>query len=160
MVLRNYVSTCNSTRRYIPEDQRRQVNICVIIISTLWAIASCGGIAPHIPNIGTRRWWVVSFTPRPLYPQGTAFSILWIGVWVGPECRSGRCGIQKKLCPSKESNPVRSQSVTWLSCPGPLITVYCWETTRLVSTWRQNPIHFTVRWQLWLTASVLYMRIL
>jgi hypothetical protein len=29
-----------------------------------------GGIAPRILDLGTRWKWVVSFTPRPLYPQG------------------------------------------------------------------------------------------
>jgi hypothetical protein len=28
-----------------------------------------GGVAPHILNLGTRWRWVVSFTPRLLYPQ-------------------------------------------------------------------------------------------
>jgi len=28
-----------------------------------------GGIAPRILDLSTRRRWVVSFTPRPLYPQ-------------------------------------------------------------------------------------------
>jgi hypothetical protein len=28
-----------------------------------------GGIAPRILNLGTRCRWVVSFTPRPLYPR-------------------------------------------------------------------------------------------
>jgi hypothetical protein len=28
-----------------------------------------GGIAPRILDLGTRWRWVVSFTPRPLYPQ-------------------------------------------------------------------------------------------
>lgn len=27
------------------------------------------GIAPHISNVGTRWKWVLSFTPRPPYPQ-------------------------------------------------------------------------------------------
>jgi hypothetical protein len=29
-----------------------------------------GGIAPRILDLGTRRRWVVSFTPRPFYSQG------------------------------------------------------------------------------------------
>jgi hypothetical protein len=29
-----------------------------------------GGIAPRILDFGTRWRWVVSFTSRPLYPQG------------------------------------------------------------------------------------------
>jgi hypothetical protein len=29
-----------------------------------------GGTAPHILDLGTKWRWVVSFTPRPLYPLG------------------------------------------------------------------------------------------
>jgi len=29
-----------------------------------------GAITPRILDLGTRRRWVVSFTPRPLYLQG------------------------------------------------------------------------------------------
>jgi hypothetical protein len=29
-----------------------------------------GGIAPRILHLGTRWRWVISFSPRPLYPQG------------------------------------------------------------------------------------------
>jgi len=29
-----------------------------------------GDIAPRIPNLGARWRWVVSFTPRLLYPRG------------------------------------------------------------------------------------------
>jgi hypothetical protein len=29
-----------------------------------------GCTAPRILDLGTRRRWAVSFTPRPLYPQG------------------------------------------------------------------------------------------
>jgi hypothetical protein len=29
-----------------------------------------GGLDPRVFNLGTVRWWVVSFTPRPLYPRG------------------------------------------------------------------------------------------
>jgi len=28
------------------------------------------GVIPRIPNPGTRWNWVISFTPRPLYPWG------------------------------------------------------------------------------------------
>jgi len=28
-----------------------------------------GNTAPRILDLGTRWWWVVNFTPRPLYPQ-------------------------------------------------------------------------------------------
>jgi hypothetical protein len=49
-----------------------------------------GGVAPRIPDLGTRWRWVVSFTPQPLYPQGK-------NPWYpldrrlgGPQNRSGR----------------------------------------------------------------------
>jgi hypothetical protein len=29
-----------------------------------------GDIAPCVPNVGTRCWWGVSFTPWPVYPRG------------------------------------------------------------------------------------------
>jgi len=31
-----------------------------------------GGTVPRILNMGIRWRWVVSFTPRPLYPQGNS----------------------------------------------------------------------------------------
>jgi hypothetical protein len=46
-----------------------------------------GGIAPHILDLGTR-WWVVSFTPRPIYPR--------LG---GPPSRYGRGGEEKNSQP-------------------------------------------------------------
>jgi hypothetical protein len=42
-----------------------------------------GDIAPLIRNLGTRWGWVVSFTRRPLYPQGKASVTHLIGDWVG-----------------------------------------------------------------------------
>jgi hypothetical protein len=36
-------------------------------MKTYWG---SGGIAPRIVDFGTRWRWVVSFTHRPLYPQG------------------------------------------------------------------------------------------
>jgi hypothetical protein len=54
-----------------------------------------GGVTPRILNVGTRWSWVVSFTPRPLYPQG---KIPWYPVdrrLGGPQNRSGRGGEEK-----------------------------------------------------------------
>jgi hypothetical protein len=42
-----------------------------------------GGVAPRILGIGTRWRWVVSCTPRPLYPRERAPGTRWIGGWVG-----------------------------------------------------------------------------
>jgi hypothetical protein len=63
------------------------------------------GIAPHILDLGTKWRSVVSFTPRPLYPQrkGPLYPLdRRLG---GPQSRSGRGGEEKnpKLLPGLES---------------------------------------------------------
>jgi hypothetical protein len=54
-----------------------------------------GGIDHLILDLGTKWRWVVSFTPRPLYPQGKS---PWYPLYkrlVGPQSRSGRRGGDK-----------------------------------------------------------------
>jgi hypothetical protein len=48
------------------------------------AYRGSGGIDPRIFDLDTRWRWVVSFTPRLLYPQGKSPGTHWIGGWVGP----------------------------------------------------------------------------
>jgi hypothetical protein len=43
-----------------------------------------GGIAPRILDLGARRRWVVSFTPRSLYSQGEKHRYPLLVGWVGP----------------------------------------------------------------------------
>jgi hypothetical protein len=71
-------------------------------MKTYWGIE---GIAPCILDLGTRWRWVVSLTPRPLYPRERAPGTHWIGGWVGP--RAGLDGVVKRKIPSprRESNP-------------------------------------------------------
>jgi len=54
-----------------------------------------GGIAPRVLDLGTRWRWVVSFTPRPLYPQEKSpwYPLYRRLVW--PQGRSGRGGGEK-----------------------------------------------------------------
>jgi hypothetical protein len=62
-------------------------------------------MAPRIFDLGTSLRWVVSFTHRPLYSQGTAHCIHWIGGWVGP-----RAVVKREIpSPCQHSNP-RSSS--------------------------------------------------
>jgi hypothetical protein len=68
-------------------------------------ISESQGIAPRILDLGTRRRWVVSFTPRPLYPQGKS-------PWYpsdrrlgGPQSRSGRGGEEKNSEPPPGLEP-------------------------------------------------------
>jgi hypothetical protein len=54
-----------------------------------------GGIALRIPDFGSRWRWVVSFTPRPLYPQGKR---PWYPLDMrlgGPQSLSGHGGKEK-----------------------------------------------------------------
>jgi hypothetical protein len=62
-------------------------------------------IVPRILNRGTRLRWVVSFTPQPLYFQGSSPVIHWIGGLVGP--RAGLDAVVKRKIPSpcRDSNP-------------------------------------------------------
>jgi hypothetical protein len=54
-----------------------------------------GGIAPRILYLGTRWRWAVSFTPRPLYPQGKSPWCPLDRRLGGPQSRSG-CGSEEK----------------------------------------------------------------
>jgi hypothetical protein len=61
-----------------------------------------GGVAPRIVSLGTRWRWLVSFTPRTLYPQGRASSTHWIGGWAGT--RAGLEAVVRRKIPSRDSN--------------------------------------------------------
>jgi hypothetical protein len=56
-------------------------------------------------DLGTRWRWVVSFAPRPLYPQGKSPWYPLDRRLSGPQSRSGRCGLEKNSQPRRESNP-------------------------------------------------------
>jgi hypothetical protein len=69
----------------------------------------------HSYDLSTRWKWVVSFTPRPLCPQGISLRFPLDG------SRSGRCRKEENLCPYLESNlghQARSPSIYWVSPPG------------------------------------------
>jgi hypothetical protein len=64
-----------------------------------------GGIAPRFFDLGTRWRLVVSFTPRPLYPQGKS---PWypLDKRLGePQSRSGRGGEEKNSQPPPGIEP-------------------------------------------------------
>jgi hypothetical protein len=76
-------------------------------MKTYWG---SGGIAPRILNLGNRCRWVVSFTPRQLYPRVRAPGIPSVRGWVGP--RFGHESVAKRTIsiyyPCREFNPCRS----------------------------------------------------
>jgi hypothetical protein len=53
-------------------------------------VLGSGGIAPRILDLGTRWRWVVSFTPRPLYPRGNSPAYPLDRRLGGPQSRCGR----------------------------------------------------------------------
>jgi hypothetical protein len=69
----------------------------------------------------TRRRWVISSTPRPLYPAEKAPNTHWVGNWVGPG--AGLDDVEKRniSCICRESNhrrPAHSLSLYRLRYPG------------------------------------------
>jgi hypothetical protein len=79
-----------------------------------------GSVASRILDFDNRWRWVISFSPRPLYPQG---KILWYPLdrrLGGPQCRSGHGSEAKNSQPMSELKlpiiqPVAQRSTTELS---------------------------------------------
>jgi hypothetical protein len=82
-----------------------------------------GGLAPRILDLGTRWRPVVSFTPRPLYPQGKRPRYPWDWSLGGPQSRPGHGGEEKN-----------SQSLPGLEPPiiQPAAQRYTTELSRLI----------------------------
>jgi len=78
-------------------------------MKTYWG---SGGIAPCVLDLGTRWRWVVSFTPRPLYPKGRNPDTHWTGGWVGPIAGTDAEAKRKKshLGPCRGLSPGRPAS--------------------------------------------------
>jgi hypothetical protein len=93
-------------------------------VKTQWG---SGGIAPRILNLVTRWRWVVSFTPRPLYPRGKSSLFPLDRRLGGPQSQSGCCGEEKNShhCPHrklKDGRPVRRLVTTLPELPRLLMT--------------------------------------
>jgi hypothetical protein len=72
---------------------------------TMKAYWGNGGIALRILDLGIRWRWVISFTPRPLYPQGKSPWYPLRRNWVGP--RTGLNAVVRRIIssPYRDSNP-------------------------------------------------------
>jgi len=70
-------------------------------------VLGSGGIAPCILNLGTRWRWVVSSTPRLLYPRRKSLRFPLDRSLGGPQSQFGRGGEKEIFRPSQESNPCR-----------------------------------------------------
>jgi hypothetical protein len=70
-----------------------------------------GCIDPHFLDLGTSWRWVVSFTPRPLYPRGKSPRYPLYRRFGGPQNRSGQHGEEEILTPTATRTPtLRSSS--------------------------------------------------
>ena len=91
-------------------------NISVPIIGLVVAQWVGGSIALLFHNHGTRMGWVVSSTPRPLYPRERPGNHC-TGGCVGPQGRSGRPGNLDPTGIRSPDRPARSRSLYRLSYP-------------------------------------------
>jgi hypothetical protein len=103
--------------------QKVKLSLCLTKHHAMKAYWGRGGIASRIIDLGTRWRWVVSFTPRPLYPQG---KLPWYPLdrrLDEPQNRSGHGGEEKNSQPPtgnrtlepKSSSPAPSAIPTELS---------------------------------------------
>jgi hypothetical protein len=94
--------------RYRPEQAQR--------------VKRCTALAFRDP--GARRGWVVSITPRPLYPRGRPGTHCTVG-WVAPRAVLDVC---EKSRPHRDfrspDRPARNQSLYRLSYPSPHVAWY------------------------------------
>jgi hypothetical protein len=85
-----------------PQFPSQKGNVKLFLLNKNHTMESCRGngcIAPCILYLGTRWRWVVSFTPRPLYPKGKSLSYPLDRRLGGPQSRSGRGGEEKNSQP-------------------------------------------------------------
>jgi hypothetical protein len=100
------------TKRTRYDKIKVKVKLSLCFITEHHAVKSyCGsrGKASIILDLGARWRWVVSFTPRPLYPRERAAGTRWTGGRVGP--RAGLNAVTKKKNPGpcRDSNPRSSK---------------------------------------------------
>jgi hypothetical protein len=68
--------------------------------TTPWRRMGCGCIEPHFLDLGTSWRWVISFTPRPLYPRRKSPWYPLDRRLDGPQSRSGWHGQENILDPT------------------------------------------------------------
>jgi hypothetical protein len=76
-----------------------KVSLCFNWAPRHEGLLGIGGVAPRILNLGTTWRWLISFTPRPLYPQGKSPWYPLDRRLGGPQSRSGRGGEEKNSQP-------------------------------------------------------------
>jgi hypothetical protein len=104
-LIKRFEETLPPPPRFVFLAHRRYASIfsgayCMMIFLFNWApnhgdVLGSGGIVPRILHLGTRFRWVVSFTPRPIYPQRKSTWYPLDRRLGGSQSRSGRGGEEK-----------------------------------------------------------------
>jgi hypothetical protein len=110
-----------------------KLSLCFNLAPRHEGVVGSGGVAPRILDRGARWRWVVTFTPRPLYPQGKSPWYPSDGRLGGPQSRSGRGGEEKNFQPLQRLEPRIIHSVVQRSN----------YEGRLVSSWTHLITSFT-----------------
>jgi hypothetical protein len=83
--------------RHQQEQGGVMVKVASLCLTNHEGVWGSGCIDPHFLDLGTNWCWVVSFTPRPLYPRGKSPRYPLDRRLNGPQSRSGRRGEEKIL---------------------------------------------------------------
>jgi hypothetical protein len=78
---------------------KRKICPCAYLSTTPWRHWGSGGVPPRILDLGIRWRWVVTFTPRSLYPQGKCPRYPLDRSLDGPQSRYGHGGEEKNSQP-------------------------------------------------------------
>jgi hypothetical protein len=89
------------------------LSLCLTKHHTMKTYWGSGGIAPRILDLGTRWMWVVSFTLRPLYPQGKGLRYPLGGRLDGSQRCSGHGGEDQNSLEPRSFSPQLSRYTDW-----------------------------------------------
>jgi hypothetical protein len=109
---------------YKRKVKRKVVPVLNSLSAMPWRHSGEWRYSSTILDLGTRWRWVVSLTLQPLYPPGNRPRYPLDRRLGGSQCQSGRCGEEKHILPSKESNRdrlARSRLLYQLSNPNSLV---------------------------------------
>jgi hypothetical protein len=87
------------------KGKKVKLSLCLTKHHAMKTYWGSGGLTSHILDLGTRWRWVVSFTPRPLYPQGKSPWYPLDRRLGGPQSRSGHGGEEKNSQPPPGIEP-------------------------------------------------------
>jgi hypothetical protein len=108
----------SSTRSVMIYQSARCRNQMIIITAVRISSIKVGALPNGTVEVELHHLWMVSFTRRPLYPQGKSSRYPLDRMFGGSQSQPGRCGAWKNLLPlqgieSQSSSP----SPCWLSYP-------------------------------------------